>query len=70
MPLNAKAIYPATDPEFISFPSRRSVVHSTSGIVACTQPLAAQAGQRILREGGNAAVSITVTEDRRTWALN
>jgi len=70
MPLNAKAIYPATDPEFISFPSRRSVVHSTNGIVACTQPLAAQAGQRILREGGNAAVSITVTEDRRTWALN
>jgi len=69
MPLNAKAIYPATDPEFISFPSRRSVVHSTNGIVACTQPLAAQAGQRILREGGNAAVSITVTEDRRTWGL-
>lgn len=59
MPLNAKAIYPASDPEFISFPSRRSVVHSTNGIVACTQPLAAQAGQRILREGGNAAVSGT-----------
>lgn len=37
------------------FPSRRSVVHSVNGIVACTQPLAAQAGQRILRNGGNAA---------------
>ena len=55
MPLNAKAIYPSEDPEFISFPSRRSVVHSTNGIVACTQPLAAEAGQRILRAGGNAA---------------
>lgn len=31
------------------------MVHSTNGIVACTQPLAAQAGQRILRAGGNAA---------------
>ncbi|KAJ9657969.1 hypothetical protein H2201_007976 [Coniosporium apollinis] len=55
MPLNASAIYPATDPSFISFPSRRSVVHSTKGIVASTQPLATQAGIRILREGGNAA---------------
>lgn len=55
MPLNASAIYPSSDPEFISFPSRRSVVHSANGIVACTQPLAAQAGQRTLRAGGNAA---------------
>ncbi|KAL8782590.1 MAG: hypothetical protein Q9213_005268 [Squamulea squamosa] len=55
MPLNARAIYLSSDPKFIPFPSRRSVVHSTKGIVACTQPLAAQAGQRILRDGGNAA---------------
>lgn len=55
MPLNASHIFPSSDPEFISFPSRRSVVHSANGIVACTQPLAAQAGQRILRTGGNAA---------------
>ena len=55
MPLNASAIYPASDPEFISFPSRRSVIHSANGIVACTQPLAAEAGQRVLRAGGNAA---------------
>ena len=55
MPLNASAIYPSSDPDFISFPSRRSVVHSANGMVACTQPLAAQAGQKILRAGGNAA---------------
>ena len=55
MPLNASAIFPSSDPEFISFPSRRSVVHSANGMIACTQPLAAQAGQRILRAGGNAA---------------
>ena len=55
MPLNASAIYPSSDPEFISYPSRRSVVHSANGMVACTQPLAAQAGQRVLRAGGNAA---------------
>jgi gamma-glutamyltranspeptidase/glutathione hydrolase len=58
MPLNAKAIYPSSDPEFISFASRRSVVHSTEGMVACTQPLAAQCGLKILQAGGNAAVSI------------
>ena len=55
MPLNAQAIFPSSDPQFVSFPSRRSVVHSTNGIVACSQPLAAGAGQRILRDGGNAA---------------
>lgn len=55
MVLNCSAIFPSSDPEFITFPSRRSVVHSTNGIVACTQPLAAAAGQRILRAGGNAA---------------
>ena len=41
---------------FIRFASRRSVVHSTKGMVACTQPLAAAAGVEILRKGGNAAV--------------
>ncbi|MCJ1457550.1 hypothetical protein MMC28_007918 [Mycoblastus sanguinarius] len=55
MPLNASAIFPSSDPEFVAFASRRSVVHSANGIVTCTQPLAAQAGQRILRAGGNAA---------------
>lgn len=55
MTLNAAAVFPSSDPHFTSFPSRRSVVHSTQGMVACTQPLAALAGQRILRDGGNAA---------------
>lgn len=42
---------------FGKFSSRRSVVHSTKGIVACTQPLAAKCGIEILDAGGNAAVS-------------
>ncbi|EEH07131.1 gamma-glutamyltranspeptidase [Histoplasma capsulatum G186AR] len=55
MPLNACDVFSAPEPKFCAFPSRRSVVHSTKGIIACTQPLAAAAGQRILRDGGNAA---------------
>lgn len=55
MPQHASAVFSASDPKFIDFPSRRSVVHSANGMVACTQPLAAEAGQRILRDGGNAA---------------
>jgi hypothetical protein len=59
MPLNASHIYPpAKDPDFTTFPSRRSVVHGTQGIVSSTQPLASQAGVRILKAGGNAAVGI------------
>jgi hypothetical protein len=42
---------------FAKFPSRRSAVYSTEGIVACTQPLAAKCGIEILKSGGNAAVS-------------
>lgn len=34
-------------------------MHSANGIVACSQPLAAQAGLKVLRDGGNAAVSDT-----------
>ncbi|KFY19533.1 hypothetical protein V493_07919, partial [Pseudogymnoascus sp. VKM F-4281 (FW-2241)] len=55
MALNADAIPPASNPAFAQFPSRRSVVHSTDGIVACTQPLAARCGLRVLQQGGNAA---------------
>ena len=55
MSLNARHVFPSSDSEFIRFPGRRSVVHSMNGMVACTQPLAAEAGQRILRNGGNAA---------------
>jgi gamma-glutamyltranspeptidase/glutathione hydrolase len=50
--------YPPQDPNdaFAGFSSRRSVVHGTRGIVSTVSPLATQAGLRILREGGNAAV--------------
>ena len=54
MPLGPSSVFPSL-PTFQRFPSRRSTVHSTQGIVACTQPLAAHAGQRILAQGGNAA---------------
>ncbi|OAP65363.1 gamma-glutamyltransferase [Fonsecaea erecta] len=53
--MKAEAVFPGNTPMFMKFPSRRSVVHSTQGMVACTQPLAAEAGQRILKMGGNAA---------------
>ena len=55
--MGAKAVYPNPDPIYVPFASRRSVVHSTGGMVACTQVLASEAGQRILKMGGNAAVS-------------
>ncbi|CAI7904566.1 unnamed protein product [Closterium sp. NIES-53] len=38
-----------------AWPSRRSPVLATSGMVASSQPLASEAGLRILRAGGNAA---------------
>ena len=57
MPLTTPSVYPSGTLEFQKFPSRRSVVHSTKGIVACTQPLAAKCGIDILNAGGNAAVS-------------
>jgi len=47
-----------------SFPSRRSVVMGFGGAVATSQPLAAQAGLRILMQGGNAvdaAVAVAAT---------
>lgn len=46
---------PSRRTNLFGFPSRRSVVHSTQGIVACTQPLAAKCGLQVLRAGGNAA---------------
>jgi gamma-glutamyltranspeptidase/glutathione hydrolase len=57
MPLTTPSVYPPPSHEFMKWPSRRSVVHSTKGIVACTQPLAAKCGIDILNAGGNAAVS-------------
>ncbi|PCH33847.1 gamma-glutamyltranspeptidase [Wolfiporia cocos MD-104 SS10] len=40
---------------FQRFPSRRSQVYGTKGVVAASQPLAVEAGLEILRKGGNAA---------------
>ncbi|KAF1352675.1 acylase ACY 1 [Lizonia empirigonia] len=66
-------VYPHPEPQFVHFPSRRSVVHSTKGIVSCTQPLATAAGIDILRKCGNAAdaavavaAAINVTEPGST----
>ncbi|KAL3470539.1 nucleophile aminohydrolase [Aspergillus californicus] len=73
MPLNSRAVYSKQNPDFAPFASRRSTVHSTKGIVTCTQPLAAAAGQKILNEGGNAAdaavavaAALNVTEPSST----
>ncbi|KAF9880925.1 gamma-glutamyltranspeptidase [Colletotrichum karsti] len=55
MPLTTGSLLNPQAQEFAKFPSRRSVVHSTKGIVSCTQPLAAKCGIEILQAGGNAA---------------
>ncbi|KAI5457506.1 nucleophile aminohydrolase [Mariannaea sp. PMI_226] len=55
MPLPTSAVFQPASDDFARFPSRRSVVHSTQGIVASPQPLAANCGLEILRAGGNAA---------------
>ncbi|GAA5857901.1 hypothetical protein JCM1840_000958 [Sporobolomyces johnsonii] len=46
---------PDLEVPFAPFHSRRSVVYGTKGMIACSQPLAAEAGLEILRKGGNAA---------------
>jgi gamma-glutamyltranspeptidase/glutathione hydrolase len=61
MTLSTQGTYPSDDGRFTVFPSRRSVVHGTKGIVSTTSPLATEAGLRILRAGGNAAVSPSIT---------
>lgn len=55
MPLSPAHMLTPQAAEFTRFPSRRSVVHSTKGIVSCTQPLAAKCGLEVLHAGGNAA---------------
>lgn len=68
MPLESSSIYGDPSPDQFKFPSRRSVVHSTEGIVSCTQPLAAKCGVEVLRAGGNAAVSARFCICRRCFA--
>ncbi|KAF4984718.1 hypothetical protein FZEAL_159 [Fusarium zealandicum] len=55
MTLPTSSIYESPSADLFKFPSRRSVVHSTQGIVAAPQPLAANCGLEVLRAGGNAA---------------
>ncbi|KAL7796106.1 gamma-glutamyltranspeptidase [Trichoderma ceciliae] len=55
MPLESSSVFEDPTYDMFKFPSRRSVVHSTEGIVACSQPLAAKCGLEVLRAGGNAA---------------
>ncbi|HDS03258.1 MAG TPA: gamma-glutamyltransferase family protein [Firmicutes bacterium] len=57
------------DPFRYRYPSQRTLVYGSRGMVATSTPLAAQAGLRILTEGGNAvdaavaaAAALTVTE--------
>ena len=59
--------------EFMKFPSRRSTVYSTKGMVALLQPLANAAGLEILDLGGNcvdaaiaALAALCVTEPSST----
>src|SRR6478752_6449992 len=57
------------DPHYHPYPSSRVPVYAKKGMVATSQPLAAQAGLDILKKGGNAidaaiatAASLTVLE--------
>lgn len=57
------------DPQYNPYPSHRNVVYGNKGMVATSNPLAAQAGLEVLKKGGNAvdaaiatAAALTVLE--------
>ncbi|KAJ6016409.1 gamma-glutamyltranspeptidase family protein [Penicillium herquei] len=63
--------FPFHQSPFTPFLGRRSAIYSTSGMIACSQHLAARAGQTILENGGNAAgliqaAALNVTEPGST----
>jgi gamma-glutamyltranspeptidase / glutathione hydrolase len=75
--LNLERASADDDKVLFPFVSRRSVVHSTKGIISSTQPLANEAGYRILAKGGNAAdaavavaAALNVTGTRNSWLYN
>ena len=49
------------DPMYYPYPSRRTVTYAHQGMVATSQPLAAQAGLEILKKGGNAVDAAIAT---------
>lgn len=49
------------DPLYYPYPSRRSMVFSSRGMVAASQPLAAQAGLEVMKNGGNAIDAAVAT---------
>ena len=57
-------------PDFVPFrfPSRRSVVYGTKGVVAASQPLAVEAGLEILRKGGNAGDKQSILAGDQNWS--